>query len=365
MLSKVYSPFDLKINRAHGVKVFTDEGEYIDTFSGIGVLAFGHTDQQSVDAVKRKAERFSHISNYFLDDDALLLSEMLLKMDGRNGEVFFTNSGTEATEAAIKAVRKMKRGRLVSFEGNFHGRTMGALSITHNRLLRAAFDPLLPDVVFLPKSRSAFENLARQEEIAAVFVETIQGNSGVLELPSDLLDSIASLKKEREFLIVCDEIQSGLCRTGKYFAYQHYGLSPDIVTLGKAIGGGLPLGAAMFFGISPFTVGDHGSTFAPNPVSLAAGRSVVERMNCELLEDVRIKGDYFRRMLESLPWIESTRGKGLMIGASTRDANAVKRLAFDRKLLLNVTGGSVRFLPALNITQEELDEILKRLNFGG
>jgi acetylornithine/succinyldiaminopimelate/putrescine aminotransferase len=365
MISRVYSPFPLRIVSAHGINIKTDQGEFLDTFAGIGVLAFGHSDVATVEAVTSKIRRFSHTSNYFLDEDAISLSEKLLHFSRSKGEVYFSNSGTEATEAAIKAVRKLRSGKLVSFEGNFHGRTMGALSLTHSEKLRKPFEPLLQDVLFLPKRAEDLERAIRDEEIAAVFVETIQGNSGVLPYPADLVRIIEALRKDRGFLVVADEIQSGLCRTGEYFGYHNYEIEPDIVILGKAVGGGLPLGAVIFRGLSPFALGDHGSTFAPNPISLAAGLSVVSRMNYELLESVRICGAHLMKNLKRLPWAREASGMGLMIGVSTEDPDKVKALAFERRVLLNVTGGRIRFLPALNITIEEIDEITERLDFGG
>jgi len=365
MLSRVYDALPLKVERAHGVRISTDKGEFLDTFAGIGVLAFGHTDEKTIEAIKEKIGRFSHTSNYFLDEDAISLSQMLLNMSCGEGEVFFTNSGTEATEAAIKAIRKLRRGKLVSFEGNFHGRTMGALSLTHSPKLRTPFEPLLPDSIFLPLSGRVFEEFARNNEIAGVFVEPVQGNSGVYPLPEELIEAISSMKEKYGFLIVADEIQSGLCRTGDFFAYQHHDLRVDIITVGKAVGGGLPLGAAIFCGVRPLAIGDHGSTFAPNPVSLAAGKSVVERMDTTLLEGVKIKGEHLRLGIEKLAWVKEIRGRGLMLGLSTHDPVRIKEKAFDRGVLLNVTGGSIRLLPALNISIDEIDEILERLDFGG
>jgi len=365
MISKVYSPFPIRIVSAHGVTIQTDQGEFLDTFAGIGVLAFGHSDGETIEAVTSKIKRFSHTSNYFLDEDAVSLSEKLLHFSRSEGEVYFSNSGTEATEAAIKAVRKLRSGKLVSFEGNFHGRTMGALSLTHSEKLRKPFEPLLQDVIFLPKKAEDFERAVKDEKIAAVFVETIQGNSGVLPYPPELLRTIEKHRRDEGFLVVADEIQSGLCRTGEYFGYHNYEIEPDFVILGKAVGGGLPLGAVVFRGLSPFALGDHGSTFAPNPISLAAGLSVVSRMDSELLESVRICGAHLKENLKRLPWAREVSGMGLMIGVSTEDPDKVKTLAFERRVLLNVAGGRIRFLPALNITIEEIDEITERLDFGG
>ncbi len=363
MLSPVYAPYPLVVERAEGVRIHTDKGVFIDTYSGIGVLPLGHSRPEVVHAIREKAERYTHLSNYFLDPDAPALAEALLAMTGRKGEVFFANSGTEAVEAALKAVKKNREGALVSFEGNFHGRTLGALSVTWGPSIRHPFDPLIPHCAFLPLKGDALLKFARENEIAAVFLECIQGNSGVFPIPEDLAEAVTTLQKERGVLVVADEIQAGLGRTGRFFAYEHFGVRPDIVVMGKGIGGGLPLGAAVFCEWSPFASGEHGSTFAPNPVSLAAGRATLSQITPSLLADVSRKGERFRERLALLSWARGTRGTGLMIGVSAENPGEVKKKAFERGVLLNVTGGGIRFLPALTITDAEIDEILSLLTF--
>ena len=363
MLCPVYSPLDLTVERAAGVRIFTSKGEFLDTYGGIGVLPLGHSHPDVVRAIGEKASRYAHLSNYFLDPDALEAAEILLSKTGRKGEVYFANSGTEANEAALKAVKKNRTGAIVSFEGNFHGRTLGALSITWGPSMRHPFEPLIPGCVFLPLSGRALLDFAEKNEVAGIFFECIQGNTGIYPIPEDLALAAAKLRKERGVLIAADEIQGGLGRTGKFFSFEHFGLEPDIITLGKGLGGGLPLGAALFCGWSPFAPGDHGSTFAPNPVSLAAGKAVLQHLTPELLEDVARKGEYFREKLSTLPWADEVRGKGLMIGVSTKNPAEVRKKAFEHSALLNVTGGGIRFLPALTITEAEIDEIVRRLNF--
>lgn len=363
MLAPVYAPYSLVVERAEGVRLYTDKGVFLDTYSGIGVLPLGHSHPSVVRAIREKAERYAHLSNYFLDPDAPVLAESLLAMTGRQGEVYFANSGAEAMEAALKAVKKNREGALVSFEGNFHGRTLGALSVTWSPAIRHPFDPLVPHCVFLPCNGEALLKFARENEIAAIFLECVQGNSGVYPIPTDLAEAAKVLQKERGIMVVADEIQSGLGRTGRYFAYEHFGLCPDVITMGKGIGGGLPLGAAIFCEWSPFTPGEHGSTFAPNPVSLAAGRATLEHITPSLLGDVARKGERLRERLALLPWARETRGMGLMIGVGADNPGEIRKTAFERGVLLNATAGGIRFLPALTITDAEIDEMLSLLNF--
>lgn len=363
VLSEVYSPYEFKVNNAKGVWISTDKGKFIDTYSGIGVMNLGHSHPDVVDAIISKVERYTHLSNYFLDNDALAVAAKLLSMTGRDGEVFFTNSGTEAIEAALKAIKKLKKGKIVSFYGNFHGRTLGSLSITHNLNLRKPFEPLISNTVFLPLDAAAFRDYVAENEVAGVFLECIQGNSGVYPVPEELAKTVNELKERYGYLVVADEIQAGLGRTGKFYSYQHYGLEPDIVTVGKAVGGGIPLGGTIFIGFSPFDKGDHGSTFAPNPVALAAGKAVLSKIDEAFLENISEKGEYFVENLSKLSWVNEIRGKGLMIGASAEDPVKIKERAFENGVLLNLTNGGIRFLPALNIKIEEIDEIISRLDF--
>ena len=362
-MSEVYSPYDFVVDRAEGIKIFTDRGVFLDTYAGIGVMALGHSNPEVIEAINSKVKRYMHMSNYFLDRDAVAVAELLAGMTGKSGEVFFTNSGTEATEAALKAIKKTRKGKLVSFFGNFHGRTTGALSLTYNRKIREPFEPLLSNTVFLPQDGKAFRDYLAENEVAGVFLECIQGNSGVIPVPLELARAVSELQKERGYLVVADEIQAGLGRTGRFFSYQYYGLEPDIIILGKAIGGGLPLGGVIYSGFSPFEKGDHGSTFAPNPVALAAGRVVLSKLDEGFLESVLEKGNYFMERLSQLSWAGEVRGKGLIIGVSTEEPVKIKDRAFKNGVLLNVTSGGIRFLPALNIEVREIDEIISRLDF--
>lgn len=363
VLSPVYSPWPLSVDRAEGMKIWTDKGVFLDGFSGIGVLPLGHCHPDVIRAIGEKAARYVHLSNFFLDPDADAVAEKLTAMTGRPGEVYFSNSGAEANEAAMKAVKKHRKGLIISFEGNFHGRTLGALSVTWGPAMREPFNPLLPGCVFLPPDGEALLRFARENDVAAVFLECVQGNSGVRPMNDGLAGAVKEMQRERGVLVVADEIQGGLGRTGKYFSYMHWGLEPDIVTVGKGVGGGLPLGAAVFCGWSPFGSGDHGSTFAPNPLSLAAGRATLAHITPEFVDKVARKGKRFMKSLAKLSWAGEVRGRGLMAGVAAEDAPAVQKKAFDRGVLLNVAGGAIRFLPSLLASEDELDELADRLNF--
>lgn len=369
-LSNVYKPFPIIVDHANGVYIYSKEGKkYFDTFSGIGVLAFGHSDPEIKAAIIEKLNKHSHISNFFVDENTQIVAKELIERTKRNGKVFFTNSGTEANEAAIKAVKKIKKGLLISFERNFHGRTLGSLSITGFPRLRKPFTPLLDEVIFLPHNDiEGFKNLVEKEKrsISAVFVESVLGSGGLSVIKPELVELIQHYKSKLDYLIVADEVQAGLGRTGKFFAFENFNLKPDIITVAKSLGGGLPLGATLFLGdvADVFEPGDHGSTFAPNPLALAASKVVLKRLDDKLLNEVKAKGNYIKEKIKSFnsDKITEIRGIGLMIGLEVNadvDIEKIKWRAFENGLLLNiVTGNVVRFLPPLNITYSEIDEML-------
>lgn len=372
-LSEVYNPFPLEVREAQGVYIFSKDGKkYFDTFSGIGVLAFGHSNPDIKNAIIEKIKRHAHISNFFVDENAPKVAKRLVEKTKRDkGKVFFTNSGAEANEAAIKAVKKLKKGLLVSFVKNFHGRTIGALSVTGFPKLRDPFTPLLNDVVFLPHNDiNAFKNFMEneQKEIAAVFVECVHGSGGLNVIKTELVELINEYKNRKKYLIVADEVQAGLGRTGEFYAFQNFSLKPDIVTVAKSLGGGLPLGAAIFLDdvSNVFSLGDHGSTFAPNPVALAAASVVLDKIDENLLQEVKEKGNYIKRRLQELnnERIVEIRGLGLMIGVKVDvDGQKLRQRAFENGLLLNVLSENVvRFLPPLNISYSEIEEMLQLFN---
>ncbi len=368
-LAGVYKYFDLEIDHANGIYLYSKDGtRYLDSFSGIGVLAFGHNDSDIRKAICEKVDRYVHLSNFFLDRDAEFVAAKLVEKVRKSGKVFFANSGTEANEAAIKAVKKARKGLIVSFHGNFHGRTVGSLSITGFEKLRKPFEPLLEDVVLLPHNDVAvFREFVQKnhDRISAVFVEALLGSGGLKPISRSMAAALMEAKERHGIILVADEVQSGLGRTGKFFCYEHFGLDPDVVTIAKALGGGLPLAAAVFTGelTDVFSYSDHGSTFAPNPVALAAARVVLQKLTDRFINEVREKGEYFRNELLSISRnsIDDVRGLGLMVGVQIKvDAEKLRQAAFKRGLLLNVVNGNVvRFLPALNITYDEIDEIVE------
>ncbi len=363
----VYKPFDLQIDHAKGIHIYTKDGRrFIDTFSGIGVLAFGHADREIQSAMINKLQRYTHISNFFEDEDAQTVAQKLLNIVKRSGKVFFSNSGTEANEAAIKAVKKIRKGAIISFEGNFHGRTLGSLSVTGFSNLRDQFLPLLPDVVFLPfNDHDAFREFVQANQTAAVYVESLLGSGGLRSITQKMARTIMEMKERYGFYLITDEVQSGLGRTGRFFCYEHFSLRPDIVTVAKSLGGGLPLGATIFLDdlSNVFAYSEHGSTFAPNPVALAAAKVVLEKLNDQLLSEVRQKGEYLKNELKSINngLIREVRGLGLMIGVEVNvDPQRLKEISLKNGLLLNiVTKNVVRFLPPLNITYEEIEMIVE------
>jgi acetylornithine/N-succinyldiaminopimelate aminotransferase len=366
-ICSVYDPFPIQIERAKGLYIYSKDGRrYLDSFSGIGVIAFGHGDEDIKRAMIEKMQRYMHISNFFLDEDTEIVAAKLIEKTHRGGKVFFANSGAEANEAALKAIKKLRKGLIVSFEKNFHGRTVATLSLTGFGNLKKPFEPLLPNVVFLPYNDvQAFEEFVRKngKEIAAVFLECVHGSGGLNVLSHELSRLIMEAKRSFGFLLVADEVQAGLGRTGKFFSYQHFELQPDIITVAKALGGGLPLGATLFLDdiADVFSHSEHGSTFAPNPVALAGARVVLDKLTEEFIELVAKKGEFLRsRLLRMEPRPIDVRGLGLMIGVEVdMDAKLLKQAALENGLLLNIVSNNVvRFLPALNISFEQIEEMV-------
>jgi acetylornithine/N-succinyldiaminopimelate aminotransferase len=370
---RLYNEYDFKIERTKGIFLWDTKGKrYLDTFSGIGVLALGHSNKEVLEAQRIQMKKFEHISNFFFQEDAEDIAKILVENTGRTGQVFFTNSGTEAVEAALKAVKKkssfIKKNKILTFENSFHGRTLGSLSLNGFEKLRKPFEPLFENIIRIPfNDVEQFEKTFNKysDEIIALFLEPIQGSGGVVPLKQELANSISRLISKNGILLIADEIQSGIGRTGKFYAYQHYGLNPDMITLGKAIGGGLPLGATVFLNGSEeiFQQGDHGSTFAPNPVSIVGGKVVVKKVE-KALSGIREKGKYLSEKILPSDKIKEIRQIGLMIGIElNKEDPELRNKAVQKGLLLNVIGNRIiRLLPALNITYEEIDEMTNLLN---
>jgi len=372
-LLEMYHPFDITVERADGVYIYDTYGHrYLDTFSGIGVMSLGHCHPQVSAAFIDKISRYTHLSNYFLDEDCVYVADRLVAFSGKQGKVFFTNSGTEATEAALKAVKKIStvgKNKILFLKNGFHGRTLGALSVNGFETLTGQFMPLLENTVCL--NINDCEELDRYmlengQNTAAMFVEPIQGSGGVVPLTQKFAQKIEQYHKEYRFLLISDEVQAGLGRTGKIYSYQNYSLDPDIITLAKSLGAGLPLGAAVFLEESGSILKDpdHGSTFAPNPVALAGARVITDKIP-EVVEGVNEKSEYLKKKLEPLTGenIAEVRGIGLMLGAvMKRPVENLLKKGVDNFILLNLVKKSIiRLLPALNITFQQIDEMAEKL----
>lgn len=372
-LLKMYDAFPLKVEKAEGCYIYDQNGnKYLDTFAGIGVINFGHSNLELLEILKAKMNRYMHLSNFFLDEDATVVAEKLISFTGKSGTVYFTNSGTEATEAALKAVKKRataKRNKIVYFENAFHGRTLGALSVNGFKNLREPFEPLIPNTIEL--KFNDIETLTQYfrtfgEETLAVFVEPILGSGGLIPITQEFAYAIESYKEKYNFILVCDEIQAGLGRTGKIFSYQHFNLNPNIITLAKSLGGGLPLGATLFLeNISQaFEKGEHGSTFAPNPVALSGAKFVLTHIP-DVLESVKEKGESIINWLQNKNFekVKDIRGKGLMLGIELKEEDPhLKEKGLEVGLLLNVLKNKIiRLLPPLTIKTEEIQEMLNKL----
>ena len=366
-IAGTYKRFPLTIVSGKG-SVVTDEAgkEYIDLGSGIAVTSFGVADAQWRGAVTEQLGKVQHMSNLYYTAPGTLLAEQLCLRTGFK-KVFFSNSGAEANECAIKAARKWasehkgpEYSSIVTLENSFHGRTLTTLSATGQDHYHELFQPLTPGFVHVPPGDvSALEAAAEQHKLAAVMVECIQGEGGVLPLAPDYTAALADFVRARDILLIVDEVQTGNGRTGRLYAYEHYGLAPDIVSTAKGLAGGLPLGATLLGERvqDVFSFGDHGSTFGGNPVCCAAALSVLGRIDDALLAQVREKGEYLRSVFTHAEGIEAVSGLGLMLGLKTvKPAGDVAAACMDRGVLCLTAKDRVRLLPALNIPFELLEK---------
>jgi acetylornithine/N-succinyldiaminopimelate aminotransferase len=345
-----------------------DGNEYLDFLAGISVLNVGHCHPRIVDTVRDQVGRLTHVSNLYYTEPALKLSARLAE-SSLQGKVFLSNSGAEAIEAAIKLVRRARpRGKVVVVEGAFHGRTYGALSATPQESKQAPFAPLVPGFVVVPRDAGALAR-AVDDQTAAILLEPIQGESGIHVLPDELLHTAREACDEAGAALVFDEIQCGMGRTGTLWAYEQTGVVPDAMTSAKALGGGLPIGALITGPrlADAFKTGDHGSTFAGGPVIASSALAALEICSDPaLLQRVRALGDRFASALASLSYVESVRGRGLMLAIDVREgvdaAELARRALLEQRLVVNATGpATVRLEPPLVVSEEELDDGVGRL----
>ena len=361
----------LPLVRGEGLKVWDAEGtRYFDWVGGIATNALGHAHPAIVEAVSRQIASLGHISNFFMAEPTVALAERLLQLFGRDGRVFFCNSGAEANEAAFKVGRLTGRTHVVATDGGFHGRTMGALALTGQPGKRDPFLPLPGDVTHVPYGDAQALAAAVTDETALVIIEPIQGENGVVVPPPGYLKAARAITAATGALLVLDEVQTGIGRTGHWFAYQaHEGVLPDVVTLAKQLGGGLPLGATVAFGRAADLLrpGHHGTTFGGNPVACAAGLAVLDTIADEgLLENVKRQSEKLRDGVEALghPMIDHVRGAGLLLGIVLTGPHAagVQQAAQDAGFLVNAPAPDVvRLMPPLNLGDDEVEALLQGL----
>ncbi len=361
----------LPLVRGAGSRVWDADGrEYLDFVGGIATNALGHAHPAVVEAVSRQIGSLGHISNFFMAEPTVALAERLLQLFGRDGRVFFCNSGAEANEAAFKIGRLTGRTHMVATEGGFHGRTMGALALTGQSGKREPFQPLPGDVTHVPFGDAQALAAAVTEETALVVIEPIQGEIGVVVPPAGYLKAARAITAATGALLVLDEVQTGIGRTGHWFEYQaHEGVLPDIVTLAKQLGGGLPLGATVAFGRAAELLqpGHHGTTFGGNPVACAAGLAVLDTIAAEgLLENVKRQSEQLRDGIESLghPLVSHVRGAGLLLGIVLTGPHAqqAQQAAQEAGFLVNAPAADViRLMPPLNLGDDDVDALLRAL----
>jgi acetylornithine aminotransferase len=365
-----YAAPSVTLVRGEGAQVWDDRGRpYVDLVAGIAVNALGHAHPAVVEAVSRQVATLGHTSNLVANQPSLRLAERLLSLAGRDGRVFFANSGAEANEAAFKLSRRTGRSTVLATEGGFHGRTMGALALTGQKAKRVPFEPLPEGVSFVPYGDAEALTSAVGPWTAAVFLEPVQGEAGVVTPPPGYLATARDATRRHGALLVLDEVQTGVGRTGRWFAHQHDGVDPDVMTLAKGLGGGLPIGAVLAFGEAAGLLepGQHGSTFGGNPVSCAAALAVLDTIERDgLLDRATALGERLRTGIGGLghPLVASTRGVGLMLAISltVRCAPAVERAARERGFLVNAVGPDVvRLVPPLVLTDTQADAFVAAL----
>ena len=365
-----------KLDHGRGARVWDDAGhEYLDFLAGIAVNSLGHAHPVFVEAVTAQASRLAHVSTYFTTEPALELAERLIRLAGagEHGRAWFGNSGAEANEAAFKLARLNNwggaRSRVVALVDGFHGRTMGSLALTGKPHMREAFEPLPGGVEHIPATVDAL-GAAIDESVAALFVEPIQGEAGVVELPDGFMTAARELTERHGALLIVDEIQTGAGRTGQWFGFQHSGITPDAITIAKGIGGGFPIGGLVTFGraSSLYSKGQHGSTFGGNPLATAVANAVLDEIETGgLVENATVRGDQIRERVDAIgsPLVTGTRGRGLLLGVALAEPVAMPLAAEAMRagLIVNAANDStIRMAPPLIIGDAEVDEFADKFS---
>ena len=367
-----YGRFDVCLTKGKGSTLYDEQGKkYIDFGSGIGVTAFGICDDEWASAVSEQLNKVQHTSNLYYTEPCAVLAKMLCEKTEMK-RVFFANSGAEANEGAIKFARKYSfdkygegRSTIITLIDSFHGRTITTLAATGQDMFHTTFGPFTPGFKYCPANDVEALKQMITEDVCAVMFECIQGEGGVNILTPEFVGAIKDIAEKNDILMIVDEVQTGNGRTGKYFAYENYGITPDIVSTAKGLAGGLPMGAVLFGEKlkDAVTPGSHGSTFGGNPIAAAGAISIVKRLDDEFLADVSRKGDYIKQNLLSIKGVKSVDSMGLMLGISTdKDAGEIAKSCLENGLLvLTAHKNKVRLLPALNISYDEINQGLKIL----
>ena len=358
------------LDRGEGCQVWDVDGKrYLDFLAGIAVNALGHAHPVLVEALTEQASKLIHVSNYFATAPQVELAERLTRISGagERGRVYFGNSGAEANEAAVKLARLNRgdgsRTRILALQNSFHGRTMGSLALTGKPALREPFEPMMPGVEHIDTTVEALE-AALDGTVAALFVEPIKGEAGVVDLPEGYLERARELTTKHGALLILDEIQTGIGRTGSWFAFQQHDIVPDAITVAKGIAGGVPIGALITFGDTSdlFEAGQHGSTFGGNPLATAAANAVLGEIEAsQLVLNAIVRGDQLRAAIASIgsPLVREVRGNGLLIGLGLAQpvAAQIAADALEAGLIVNAPNdSSIRLAPPLIVGDDEIAE---------
>lgn len=366
-VANTYNRFPVEIVSGKGSLVYDETGkEYIDMASGIAVTSFGIADEVWKNAIIEQLNKVQHMSNLYYTEPCALLAQKLCEKTGMS-KVFFCNSGAEANEGAIKVARKYAADTkgadyftIITMRNSFHGRTLTTLAATGQDHYHELFQPLTPGFVHADiNDLDGLKKLVDENKVAGIMLEVIQGEGGVIELDKDFIEGINVLAKEKDIVLIVDEVQTGNGRTGKLYGYMNYDIQPDVVSTAKGIGGGLPLGAFLLSKKveNVLGFGDHGSTFGGNPVACAGANTIIDRLTDDFLKEVEAKGNYVKAELTNAEGVVSVSGKGLILGIKTvKPASEVVKACMDNGVLVITAKDKVRLLPALNIPMEVLEK---------
>lgn len=361
-----YGVPEITLIKGKGLNVQDVEGKlYLDFLGGIATNILGHAHPSIISAVSKQVRTLNHVSNFYSHPNAVLLAEKLVSLTKtKNAKVFFCQSGAEANEAAIKLSRKSGRSQIVAAQGSFHGRTMGALSLTGQPSKREPFLPLLKNVKHVPYGDIEAMRRSITKKTAMVIIEPIMGEAGVIVPPTDYLQGLRQLCDKNGALLVIDAVQTGMGRTGDWFGYEYSGITPDVITLAKGLGGGLPLGAMIAIGDSAdlFKPGEHGSTFGGNPITTAAALAVIKTIEKQnILKKVRRQGQELIQELALIPGVSQVRGAGLLIGIELENANSNEiacKLAEAGVLVNAANSSTIRIAPALIVSDSQIRKFI-------